>query len=759
MVKPAPGRVSGLFMGKKKRRKQKLTSGQEATPLSRPEEIGPGTDKPPRAKAKNKPGLRVLLVAATLLVVLAAAVLVIKQKSGAGRTLSETGNWNVLLITLDTTRADRLGCYGYRGGSTPSLDELAAAGTRFQNAYCQVPLTLPSHASILTGLNPCRHGLHNNGNYALLPEFHTLAEILKERGFRTAAVVASFSVDSRFGLDQGFDTYDDSFEPGQANKSYNAERPADRIYETFSRWLEKNYGSRFFAWVHFFDPHFPYNPPPEFARKFQSDLYDGEVAFMDRYVGRVIELLKIYGCYDRTLIIIAGDHGEAFGEKVEQGHGLFLYEMSVRVPFIVVGPGLPSGQVINRPVRLVDILPTVADLLGIKQQFEVDGQSLKPLLLGRKLKPVDIYLESFFPRENYGWSELLGIISGDWKYIQAPKPELYNLQTDPNENINLYADGNRTAARLRSRLEEMIRAASGLAAAGRKMTPTEQERLRSLGYLQVAGPKTAGILPDPKDRLNELKVYQEAAWLELKGQLEAAEKAYVRLVEMAPTLESSYLNLSRVQGLQKKHLEAAGTLNRGLEVLPGSDRLLAKLAQTLLLAGRKAEAMEAAGRALNINPANYDALMVALSVSEEQGKIDQALEYADRALLIEPENEMIRLSKAENLVRSGRQKEASEVYAGLAADFPENVLYNLNLAVIYNLLGEYEKSLPVLERVVRLKPSPKAYLNLAIACLETNRLPEAVRAFELYLADTRGEDPANVSRARERLSQLKSMIR
>ncbi len=697
-------------------------------------------------------------MAAALLLALAAALIILKDKIGAGRALPETGNWNVLLITLDTTRADRLGSYGYRAGWTPNLDELAAAGTRFQNAYCQVPLTLPSHASILTGLNPCRHGVHNNGNYSLPPEFITLAELLKERGFGTAAFVASFSVDSRFGLAQGFETYDDFFEPGQASKTYNAERPANGVYEAFSRWLEKNYASRFFAWVHFFDPHFPYNPPPEFARKFQSDPYDGEVAFMDRYVGRVVELLKIYGCYDRTLIIIAGDHGEAFGEKVEQGHGLFLYEMSLRVPFIVVGPGLPSGQVISHPVRLIDILPTVTDLLGIKQTPEVDGQSLKPLLLGKNMRPADIYLESFFPRENYGWSELLGIISEDWKYIQAPRPELYNLKTDPGENNNLYSDGNRTASRLRSRLEKIIATASGLASAGREMTPAERERLRSLGYLQVAGPQTTGALPDPKDRLDELRAYQEAGLLELRGQLEAAEQAYAQLVESNPNLESSYLNLSRVQGLQKKHLEAAATLKRGLEVLPGSDHLLSKLAQVLLLAGRRAEAMEAAGQALAINSANYDALVVALTVSEGQGKIDEALGYADRALQIEPENELIRLSKAENLVRSGRQKEAAEVYAGLAADFPENAFYNLNLGVIYNLLGEYEKSLPVLERVVKLKPSPKAYLNLAIACLETRRWAEAARAFELYLADTTGEDPTNVARARERLARLKSMI-
>ena len=761
MIKPASVLIPGYFMSKKKRKRQKPASRPGEKILTRPAETAPAAENPSRQASQNKIGVRGFFIAIALLIVVGAAFLIFREKFFSRPQLTRTGSWNVLLITLDTTRADRLGCYGYQAGSSPNLDELAATGTRFQNAYCQVPLTLPSHTSILTGLNPYRHGVHNNGNYALRPEFTTLTEILKEKGFKTAAFVSSFSVDSRFGLDQGFDTYDDIFESerGKAFKSFNAERPASSVYESFSRWLEKNYNSRFFAWVHFFDPHFPYNPPPEFARKFQADPYDGEIAFMDRYVGKVTELLKIYGCFDRTLIIVAGDHGEAFGEKVEQGHGLFLYEMSVRVPFIISGPGLPARKVISQPVRLIDIMPTVLDLLGFKSTAVSDGQSLRPLLMGRKLKPADIYLESFFPRENYGWSELLGIISGDWKYIQAPRPELYNLKNDPGEITSLYTDGNRKAGQLKSRLEKMVAAGSGLATAGREMTTSEKERLRSLGYLQVAGPQTSGPLADPKERLEELRLYQEAGLLKIRGQLEAAERVYARLVEMAPALESSYLNLSRVQGLQNKHLEAAATLNRGLEVLPGSDYLLAKLSQTLMVAGKIAESMEAAQKALALNSNNFDALVVSLIVSEQEGRLEDALSFAGRALSIEPENETIRLTRAESLVRLGRNREAADVYASLAADFPDNAFYQLNLAVVFNLLGEYEKSLPVLKRLVQVKPSPRAYLNLAIACLETNRLQEAAGALELYLADTEGEDPENVARARERLARLKSMIK
>lgn len=746
-------------MGNKKK-KGKKSKGHKVKTDSKQQisssEAGPRAESRP---VKSGPKIKKVLISFSFLLVLVLTVIVIRGKILNKETSEISYDWNVLLITLDTTRADRLGCYGYQVGSTPNLDELAAAGVRFKKAYCQVPLTLPSHASILTGLNPYRHGVHNNGNYALRPEFITLAEILKEENFQTAAFVASFSVDSRFGLDQGFDVYDDVFEPRAAFKSPNAERKADEVYLSFAQWFEKNYRDRFLAWIHFFDPHYPYNPPIEYARKFPKELYDGEVAFMDYYVGRVIELLKIYGIYDRTMIIIVGDHGEAFGEKVEQGHGIFLYEMSVRVPLIILAPGLPAGLVVEPEVQLIDLVPTILDFLGLKSPQMFEGQSLRPVMAGKRFRQVDIYLETFYPKENYGWSELTGLVSGEWKYLQAPKPELYNLKDDPQENNNLFAIKEDKAQQLKIRLENLIKQGLGAVSSKRQMTAEEQERLRSLGYLQLAGNQKAGFLPDPKDKLEELEYYQKAYDFETKGNLEAAEEAFAQLLKIAPYLESSYINLARIQGNRKNYQAALETLQKGLEEIPSSDHLLSKLGQTYFLIDRKSEALEAMDKALLVNPNNYEALVVSAMIRESAGQPDEALKFIERALFIEPENEFLRLAKAENLVRCNRLKEASEIYDRLTIDFPTNDFYALNSAVVHNLLKEYDRSIEILEKLVVRQPSPKAYLNLAIAYLETRQLPEAVRALEFYLSDTRGEDPENIAEAKAQLARLKNLVK
>lgn len=294
---------------------------------------------------------------------------------------------SVLLITLDTTRADRLGCYGYSKAETPNIDWFASRGVRFANAYASVPLTFPSHCSIMTGTYPLYHGARNNGNYRLHSDLLTLAEILKDKGYNTAAFVSSFTVDSRFGLDQGFEIYDDDFRRGQAFKALNAERRAEEVFEPFSSWIETRKRGPFFCWLHFFDPHLPYDPPSPYKEKFAHELYDGEVAYMDYYVGKVIEKLKEKNLLSQVLIVLAGDHGEAFGEKGESGHGVFLYEESLRVPLIFYADyRLPVNRIIKARVRLIDIMPTILDLLEITIPKEVQGKSLLPYIVRESLR-------------------------------------------------------------------------------------------------------------------------------------------------------------------------------------------------------------------------------------------------------------------------------------------------------------------------------------------------------------------------------------
>ena len=368
---------------------------------------------------------------------------------------------NVLLITLDTTRADHLGCYGYDLAKTPHLDEMARQGVRFARAYCPAPLTLPSHSSIMTGLLPATHGVRNNG-HDLAVKWRTLAGILKEYGFATAAFVSSFSVDSRFGIGRGFDVYDDTFQPQAPLKGANAERRAEETFARFSRWLDKASQERFFAWVHYYDPHLPYDPPSPYREGSPGRPYDGEIAYMDHYVGAVLQALEAKGLSDKTLVVVAGDHGEGLGDKVETGHGIFLYEETLRVPLLFHNAKIfPKPLIVEGAVRLVDVAPTVLDVLGLGAAAAgMEGRSLLPWIKNRSWPGLEALVETFYPRENFGWSELVGLVSGRWKYIHAPRPELYDLANDPGEKTDLIGSSPSKADELRKRLEkELLRLA------------------------------------------------------------------------------------------------------------------------------------------------------------------------------------------------------------------------------------------------------------------------------------------------------------
>ncbi|MBN1224959.1 MAG: sulfatase, partial [Candidatus Aminicenantes bacterium] len=418
-------------MAKKKRKKarqKKSSVRQPARNDVQSQHLSPPADDLAgisEKQGRSKPKKRALLYVG-LLVIASAAVLIYLFYPKSTHRVTKSGDLNVMLITLDTTRADRIGCYGYGMAETPNLDHLASEGVRFAHAYCQVPLTLPSHCSLMTGTYPLFHRVHNNGFYYLNPEERTLAEALKDGGYQTAAFVSSFTVDSRFGLNQGFDFYEDDFLEIGATKNFTSERRADKVYGAFVKWFDVHYRKKFFCWVHFYDPHIPYNPPSPFKEKYAERPYDGEIAYMDVYVGKVLEKLKEKGVLDSTLVVLAGDHGEALGEKNEVDHGLYIYDVTMRVPFILYAPeNIPQGLALDAKVRLIDILPTVCDLVGASLPEDVQGTTLLPYMTGRKKQDLSSYLETYMPREYYGWSELLGIIEGDWKYIKAPKPELY----------------------------------------------------------------------------------------------------------------------------------------------------------------------------------------------------------------------------------------------------------------------------------------------------------------------------------------------
>ncbi len=576
---------------------------------------------------------------------------------------------NVLLITIDTLRADRLGCYGYVGAGTPNLDRLAAEGVRFADAYAQVPLTLPSHCSIMTGMYPSDHLVHNNGTYSLGRDLPTLAGLLKARGYGTAAFVASFTLDSRFGLARGFDLYDDNVQGGEALKSFRSERDAGAVLAALAPWLEGNRGERFFGWAHFYDPHLPYAPPPPFDVEYRGRKYDGEIAYVDHIIGKLLELLKGKGLLDRTLIVVAGDHGEALGEKKEIDHGLFLYDGTLKVPLIVrLGKDLPAGLVVPSRVRLIDIMPTVLDILGMPVPHGVRGTSLLPYVRERKKADLPSYIETYYPRENYGWSELKGFIDGPWKYILAPTPELYDLSQDPREEKNLAPEERAVLGEMARKLDDFL-GKSGVrkGAARRPLTSAEAERLRSLGYLGGGHADEAMKkgLPDPKDKIGDYLLIFRGNLLENEGKLAQAAECYRQVLDANPDVPSNHVNLALLDMKMGREEEATRLLEQAMSKFPDSEIVLSRLMGLYLKAGRWEDALSVGRALLRDNPSHFDALYLSGSAYARLGEWEDALACYRKALAIEPENPFLRRRFADSLHayalllgKNGRLKDA-----------------------------------------------------------------------------------------------------
>jgi arylsulfatase A-like enzyme len=424
----------------------------------------------------------------------------------AGVRLSDL---NVLLVTLDTTRADRIGAYGFRGIETPWLDRLAREGVVFGQAASSAPLTLPAHSSLFTGRLPAQHGVRENGMVLRSSEI-TLATVLKAHGFQTAAVTGSFVVASQWGLNRGFDVYLDAVagdrtdQPGRRAPHRKANEVADRALD----WLQQHEASRFFAWLHFYDAHAPYDPPEPYRTTYSAHPYLGEIAFVDEQLGRVLAFLEARGSLDRTIVVVIGDHGESLGEHGERTHGLFVYESVMRVPFIIRTPFTRlQGRRVDEPTRSIDMMPTVLDLLGISSPAGVRGRSVAALMTGAERGwDLETYSESMYPRDYFGWSELRASRLGRFKVILAPRPELYDLVADPAESRNVYTEHRVLADRMAARVRAIERA---LADTGPEppALPADHEvrdRLASLGYVAAISRAVVAdeaALPDPKDQI------------------------------------------------------------------------------------------------------------------------------------------------------------------------------------------------------------------------------------------------------------------
>jgi arylsulfatase A-like enzyme/Tfp pilus assembly protein PilF len=645
---------------------------------------------------------------------------------------------NVLIVTLDTTRADHLGPYGREGARTHSLDRLAAEGVVFENCFSAVPVTLPSHSTIMTGTYPLAHGVRDNGLFQLPEGAITLAEVLHDHGYRTGAAIGAFPLTSEFGIQQGFDFFDDHVTiatedyrgevDGGAAKLFFDERPAPRVNDAILPWLRQRSDKPFLAWIHYWDAHQPFLAPPPYDQLFADDLYRAEIAFVDESLGRILDELERQGVLEHTLVVVTGDHGEGRGEHDEETHSQLAYNATLHVPLIVRMPGLAGGHRVSRRVGTVDILPTVLDLLGLPIPEPVQGRSQAPLIRQRSDEPSRglYYSETLSPRFSHGWGELRVLYEGDLKYIHGPRPELFDLATDPDELRDLTASRPQEAARMEQALAAfMARNAQQTSAdAAQEVDPETRQRLIALGYVSAGGAAPDEVREElrsdgdpPQDHIRDISLSSQAKQALTRGDLLAARELSVQLVGRDPAnpffrsiLAMAYLRLGQLA-------EAAQVAEQSPEISALNSEVFLDTAQALFRAGERARAMALARRCvgeLRTAPGLY-LLAEMLGAEGDDGQRETLLE---QAIELDPSYARARRSLAIGWAASGRLEQARPHFVELLRLEPRNPRNQYNFAVALQASGRGAEAVRYFERAIELDPS---YWAAHLALLTTLR--------------------------------------
>ncbi len=623
-----------------------------------------------------------------------------------------TGGWaaaaskpNVLVVTIDTLRADHVGCYGYKQVQTPNLDSLAADGVLFREAFTAVPITLPSHTVIFTGTYPMLNGMHDFSGNRLGANQPTLASILKENGYSTGAVIASAVLDSRFGLNRGFDFYYDHFDFNRLLETNldSMERPANQVVDEALRWLGQNYQKRFLLWVHLYDPHHPYRPPAPYSETYKTHPYDGEIAFADAQLGRVLAFLKSKDLYGRTLIVVLGDHGEGLGEHGEKTHGFFIYNSTLHVPLIFKLPEGGAHRQVTQAVSTVDVLPTILDELQIAVPKAVQGHTLRGAIDGKTAEGSPIYSETFLPRLHFNWSEVRGLQQQSYKFIDGPKPELYDLGADPGELHNLFAGKPAVSQELRSRLGSVVtRYTQGKGLAEKMpLDPALSERLKELGYTAFAGGGDPAVsnrnLPDAKDRIQFYEQFSDA--------MDASQ--------------------------HHRYIEAVAKLKPLLKVEPDSQPVHYLLGTNYFRMKQFSDAIVEFQHTVRLSPdyalANY---WLGLSYAES-GNYASAIPSFQQTLKLDGTNFSAAFNMGAAELRLGRVDQAAAAFRQSVAIYPEYAQGYLALGEVLLYQSKVSDALPPLEKAVSLQPAnPRAHAALAKALEASGRHDEALRELQ-----------------------------
>jgi arylsulfatase A-like enzyme/Tfp pilus assembly protein PilF len=638
-----------------------------------------------------------------------------------------------VLITIDTLRADRLGCYGDGTASTPVLDALAARGARFPTAVMHVPLTLPSHASILTGVTPLVHGVRDNAGFVLGPSPATVAERFKAAGYDTAAFVAGFPVHRRFGLARGFDVYDDRFPRGDdSTKLPYVERRADATVAAALAWLQQAPAIQarpFFIWLHLFDPHAPYEPPEPYLSRFRDRPYEGEIAFTDAQIGAFLDGITRARPEDPLVVLATSDHGESLGEHGEPTHGLFVYDSTTRAPLILAGAGVPAGRIAPTLARGIDITPTLLDLARLPPIDGVEGRSLVPALADPGAMPDEpAYVESLYARLSFGWAPLQGWRERDWLYVDAPTPELYDVTHDASQAHNIAAERAAETARFK-------RATAAAVAKGRPVEPSAQqardasERLRSLGYASggtIANPS----LRDPKALIEVAVRIENALAIERADPAKAAQEFRAVLKE-DPANPAARRHLAIALSEARRFPEAIAEFTRLVADGNATRETLITLSDSYRLSGRLQDALDTARRAAEQDPTTPDGADAMGKTLVALGRKEEARAAFERALAIQADDPDALIGLADLAIDRGEFTEARARLEALAARDPDDAAVGLKLGVVLVRLGQLDPAITLFGRVVAARPNnAEALTNLAGALAKAGRPAEAVPYFE-----------------------------
>lgn len=652
-----------------------------------------------------------------------------------------------VLISIDTLRADRLPAYGYGKGHTPALDAFARDGVVFERAYAHAPQTLPSHASMFTGLLPFEHKVRDNLGFGLGSDQTTMASLFSRAGYRTAGFASAYVLRAETGIGQGFSVYDAALPASAADRTPGEIlRTGPATFAATTAFLKTQADDQLFLFFHIYEPHAPYTPPARFT---QPDKYDGEVAYADEIVGQLLDALRQRGWYDDSTIVVTADHGEGLGDHTEREHGLFVYDETIRVPLMIKrSRERGGGRRVSEPVQHIDLLPTLASLGGFAPPAGLRGRDLQPLLTGRGgIAPQGIYAEALYPRYHFGWSELVALVDGRYKYIKAPTPELYDLDLDARERQNLARDRAQVASAMRSGLEAIV--AGRAIDAPSAVSAEDRERLAALGYVGTQSTLPAATsgesLPDPKDKVHVLVKYREA--IDLIG-VRRLDEGVVRLREVlrdSPDMFDGWIHLGGTYVRMGRLADAYGAYREAIRRKPDESGALLGASSTLSAMGRFDEARQHAELAVKVSPAAAHQALATIAL--QQKRFDEALRQADLAAAADPTlpvplvaRGMIEHSRqryaealpylmkardayarrtmqandlnfyiADSLARLERYPEAEPFFLQELRLYPQSIQARSGLAMLYQSMERPADADRVLQEMLRVSANPQAY--------------------------------------------------